>query len=63
LEYLTVSSNFGSFCWLHTKTGPNKVGDVVTPPRPWTTSAPFSRGFSQQDQSFVEHSGYIAGLT
>jgi len=29
---------------LHTKTGPSKVGDVVTPPGPWTNFGPHSRG-------------------
>jgi len=63
LEYLTVNSNFRKFCWLHTKTGPSKVGDAVTPPGSWTTSGSLSQGFSQQDfsnQSFIGHSGYIA---
>ena len=35
-------------CWLHTKMGPSQVGDVITPPGPWTTSGPLSRGRSQQ---------------
>ena len=29
---------FEVVCWLRTKTGPSKVGDAVTRPRPWTTS-------------------------
>jgi len=37
-------SNLRWFCWLHAKTRPSKVGDIVTPPGPWTTSGPLSRG-------------------
>ena len=37
------------FLPVHTKTGPSKVGDAVTPPRLWTTSGSLFRGFSQQD--------------
>jgi len=43
-----------------------KVEDVVTPPSPWSTSGPLSRGFSQQDllqQSFLGHSGHVAKPT
>jgi len=57
---------FKYLCWLHTKTGPSKVRDAVTPPRLWTTSGSLSCGFSQQDlphQSFIGHSGYMAELT
>jgi len=38
------------FCWLHTKTGPNKSYDVdeITPPGLWSISGQFSRGFSQE---------------
>jgi len=46
----------------HTKTGPRKFRDTITPPGPRTTSGLLSHGFSQQSlphQSFVEHSGYI----
>ena len=52
--------------WLHIKMGPNKVGDAVAPPRPWTTSGSLTRGFSPQvlpHQSFVGHSGYLGELT
>ena len=42
-EYLAINSNFRQFCWLHTKTGPSKVGDVVTPPGPWTNFGPLCR--------------------
>jgi len=38
------------FCWLHTKMGPSKVGVVITPPGPWSTSGPLSRA-CQQDLS------------
>ena len=31
LKNLTVIGKLWQSCWLHTKTGPNKVGDVVTP--------------------------------
>ena len=48
LEYLTVNSNLRQL-WLHTKTGPGKFGDVVTPPGRWTTSGSLSRECSQQD--------------
>jgi len=41
---LTMNSNLRLFCWLHTKTRPSKVGDVVTPCGPWTNSRPLSRG-------------------
>ena len=54
------------FPWLHTMTGPSKVGDVVRPPGLWTTSGPLSSGCSQQDlprQSFLEHSGHVAEPT
>jgi len=66
VEYVTVNSDFRWFCWLHTKMGSSKVGDAVTPPRPWTTSGPLSRGFSQHAmprQSFVGHSGYMVEIT
>jgi len=61
-----VNNNFRQFCWLHTKTGPRKVGDVVILHGPWTTFGPLSRGFSQQDlphQSFLGHSGHMAETT
>ena len=32
------------FPWVHTKIGSSKVGDVVTPPAPWTTSERIFRG-------------------
>jgi len=35
--------------WLHSETGPSKVGDAITPPGPWTTFGSLSRGCSQQD--------------
>jgi len=47
------------------QTGPSKVGDAVTPPRP-RTSASLSRGFSQKGlphQPSVWHSWYLAELT
>ena len=48
-KYLAaVFSNLWSFCLLHTKTGPSKVGDVVTPPGPWSTVGLVSRGRVQQ---------------
>jgi len=46
--------------------GPSKVGGVVTPPGPWTTSGLLCCRFSQQDvprQSFVGQSGYMAEPT
>ena len=54
------------FCWLYTKTGPSDVGDVVTPPGPWTTSAPLSRECSPKDlfhHSSLGHSGHMTELT
>ena len=63
LEYLMVNNNFRMFFWLHTKTRPSKVGDVVTQTRSWMTSEPLFRGFSQQDlprQSLVGHSEHTA---
>jgi len=30
-KYLTIFNNLWQFCWLHTKKGPSKVGDVITP--------------------------------
>ena len=50
----------------HTNRKPSKVGDVVTPPRPWMISEPLFRGFSQLDlprQSFVGHSGHMTEPT
>jgi len=41
---LTIKSNFRSFCWLHIKTGPNMVSDVVIPPGRWTNFGPLSCG-------------------
>ena len=46
--------------------GPSKVGDVVTPPGPWSTSGSLSRGYGQLDmsrQSFVGHSGNMVEPT
>jgi len=43
---LTINSNL--FPWLHTKTGPSKVGDVVTPPGPWTTLGRFPVGVASR---------------
>jgi len=37
------------FCWIHTKTGLDKVRVVVTAPGHWTPSGPLCRGCSQQD--------------
>jgi len=37
--------------WLHTKTRPSKVGDLIAPTIPWSTSWPLFRGCSQQDLS------------
>jgi len=57
---------FQIFLRVHTKTGPSRVCDEVTPPGPWTTFGSLSRGFSRQDlphQPFVGHSGYMAELT
>jgi len=54
------------FPWVHTKTGASKVGDVVRPPGPWTTSGPLSRGCSQQDlprQSFLRYAVHMAEPT
>ena len=65
LEYLTVNSNLRQL-WLHTKTGPGKFGDVVTPPGRWTTSGPLSRECSQQDlpcHPFVGNSGHMPETT
>jgi len=58
-----VISNFGYFCRLYTKTGPSEVGEVVTPPGPWTTHEPLFRGCSQSEvpgQSFLGRSGHMA---
>jgi len=44
-----LNSNLRSFCSLHIKTGPSKVGYVVTPLGPWTSSGPLSRAYSHQD--------------
>jgi len=44
----------------------SKVGDVITPLGPWTTSGPLFSAFSQQDlphQSFVGHPGHMAEPT
>ena len=49
LEIPPVFSNLWQFCWLHTKTGPSKVGVVIKPPGPCSTSGPVSRGCGQQD--------------
>ena len=43
------SAIWDSFCRLDANTGPSKVGDVVTPTGPWTTSELPSLGFSQQE--------------
>ena len=40
-------------------TGPSKVGDVVTPPGPWTTSGPLSRGCTLQPEGLC--SPFFAG--
>jgi len=48
------------------RTKQGRSEDVSTPPGPWTTSGPLSRGFSQQNlprQSFVGHSGHMAEPT
>jgi len=61
--YLTVNSNLRQFCWLHTKTGPSKVGCVATPPGVWTTSGRLPVGVSQQDlprQSLLGHFEHMA---
>jgi len=58
-----VISNFGYFCRLYTKTGPSEVGEVVTPPIPWTTHEPLFRGCSQSEipgQSSLGRSGHMA---
>jgi len=60
--YLTFSATSDSFTG-SSKTGSSQVGDVITPPGPWSTSGPVSRGCSQQDsphQSFLSHSGHVA---
>jgi len=49
LEHFTVNNNFKWFYWLHTKMEPSKVGNVVTPPRPWTSYGWRFRDFSQQE--------------
>jgi len=46
--------------------GPSKVGDIVTPPGPWTTTGPLSHVSSQQDfprYSFLGHSEHMAEPT
>jgi len=50
--------------------GPSKVGDVVTPPGPWTNFGPLSRGCSVDcslkdlvRHSFQGHFGHLAELT
>ena len=48
---------------VHTKTGPSKVGGVITPPGPWSTYGSLSRPVgvaSRTRQSFLGHSGYVA---
>ena len=58
-----VISNFGYFCRLYTKTGPSEVGEVVTPPIPWTTHEPLFCGCSQSEvpgHSFLGRSGHMA---
>ena len=66
LEIPMTNNYLTYFCWLNTKTGPRKVGDVITLPGPWSTSWPLFRGYSQQDlsrQSFPEHSGQMVEPT
>jgi len=46
-NYLSTNSNLRQFRCLHPKMGPNKVGNIVTPPCLWTTSGPLSRGCSR----------------
>jgi len=41
---LTVSNNHWWLFWLHIKTGPSKVGDVITPPGIWPTPEFFPVG-------------------
>jgi len=54
------------YAYAPTEMGPGKVGDVVTPPGPWTTFGWLHRGNNQQDvprQSFLGHSGHMAEPT
>jgi len=44
---MTHDQQQSQYPWVHTETGPSKVGNVVRPPGSWTTPGPFSRGFSQ----------------
>jgi len=65
-KYFAINSNFRKFPSVHTKTGPSKVEDVVTPPGAWTTSRLLSRRCSQQDlphSSFLGDSGHMARPT
>ena len=55
-KYLTINSNLRQFCWLHTKTGPSRLGDVVTPPGPWTNFGPLSVGVDWNLKDLVRHS-------
>ena len=62
-KLLMVSSNLQHLWWIHIKTGPSKVGDVITPPGRWLTVCSLSRGCIQQDssrQSLIRHSGHVA---
>jgi len=48
--------------WMENKTGPSKVGCVITPRCPWTTSGPPSRRCNQQAlprQSSLRHSAHM----
>jgi len=45
---LKVNNNLRYSCWLHTKAGPSKVGNVITPSGPWMTSGPLSRRCSRK---------------
>jgi len=61
-KYPTVNSSLRKFPSVHTKTGPSKVGDVVTLPGPWTSRL-LSHRCSQQDlsrKSFLGDSGNMA---
>ena len=61
-KYLTINSILRKSPSVHTKTGPGKVGDVVTPPGPWTSRL-LSCRCSQQDlprKSFLGDSANMA---
>jgi len=62
LEILYGFSQF-NVVLLHIKTGPSRVGDVITPSGPWSTFGPLSCGCSQQDlsrQSILGHPGHMS---